>query len=186
MFTSAAIAIPHHHQPIDFQYTMELLQPNRSPSANRRLDKRYQFLFDTAKLSAIIINGLVIILLIGTLIVEIVIHQQNEFLRDRDTREPIQKAFAKSGCLAVFLTTSVIIIVPLVGCVGLCIENTVITIGYAFAMLLICIVSAFILPYGYVIATLLALGAISAMVYVKAIQIKNQQQRTSLDDQPLS
>ena len=70
------------------------------------------------------------------------------------------------------------------GCIGLCIENVVITIVYAFSMLVICIVSIFILPYGYVIATLLALGAISAMVYVKAIQVK--QRSPALDDVPLS
>lgn len=153
--------------------------------ANRRYRDSQDRLFDFVKFSSLVMNCVIFLLLVAMLISEIVIHVREDFLRDRViTTDPIEDAFAKSGCETVFATTAIFLFIPLVGAFGLCIDNVFISAGYASLMLIVCVISAFILPYGYVMCGLMLATSIIAMFYVRVLR-ERQLQRV-LDQQMLN
>lgn len=136
------------------------------------------------KILFIILNVVLIILLIVTFIMEIVVHQRPGLLRDLETRDPIEHAFAKSGCLAVILTGVILVSVPIYGLCGLCCLNIWILFTYSIMMLITCVVGILLLPFGYAYGGLFAANSIVGIIFISLIQRKNSS-RGNYTDVPL-
>lgn len=153
--------------------------------ANRR-STNTECVFGTLKIAAVLLNVLIILLLIAIIIIEISVHQSDDFLKDIEDYNEVEQAFAKSGCVGLILTSVVVLVAPCIGFCGLLAQSLYGTAAYSFAMIIASLIAVSVLPYGYGLGALLALGAASGIMFAKALRDRLLENSLGSDGLPLA